>query len=117
MQVSVDAAYDSFVRTVARNRNVSLSAVRDGFGQGDMVDAGPAVAEGMADRTARSKTCCSASALTIRPAAKPAPGLRGRTRETGARPSLNIRHQAELPTMRRAWRSFVAPGYRRTHRC
>ncbi len=35
---------------MARNRNVSLATVRDGFGQGDMVDAEPAVAEGMADR-------------------------------------------------------------------
>ncbi|ACL56984.1 S49 family peptidase [Methylobacterium nodulans] len=49
-QARVEAAYDMFVRAVARNRNVSLSAVRDGFGQGDMVDAAPAVAEGMADR-------------------------------------------------------------------
>jgi len=50
IQSSVDAAYDSFVRDVARNRNVSLAAVREGFGQGDMVDAAQAVAEGMADR-------------------------------------------------------------------
>lgn len=50
MQSRVDAAYDMFVRDVARNRNVSLAAVRDGFGQGDTVDAAPAVAEGMADR-------------------------------------------------------------------
>ncbi len=49
-QGRVDAAYDMFVRAVARNRNVSLATVRDGFGQGDMVDAEPAVAEGMADR-------------------------------------------------------------------
>lgn len=50
IQSSVDAAYDSFVRDVARNRNVSLAAVREGFGQGDMVDAVDAVAQGMADR-------------------------------------------------------------------
>jgi ClpP class serine protease len=50
IQASVDAAYDSFVRDVARNRNVSLATVREGFGQGDMVDAAQAVAEGMADR-------------------------------------------------------------------
>ncbi len=35
-----------FVRAVARNRNVSLATVRDGFGQGDMVDAEPAVGRG-----------------------------------------------------------------------
>lgn len=49
-QAKVDASYDQFVRAVARNRNVSLAAVREGFGRGDMVDAEPAVAEGMADR-------------------------------------------------------------------
>ena len=50
MQTKVDAAYDLFVRDVARNRNVSLATVREGFGRGDMVDAQQAVAEGMADR-------------------------------------------------------------------
>lgn len=50
IQTRIDAAYDMFVRAVARNRNVSLAAVREGFGRGDMVDAAPAVAEGMADR-------------------------------------------------------------------
>ncbi|MBN9065177.1 MAG: S49 family peptidase, partial [Rhizobiales bacterium] len=50
IQSKIDAAYDMFVRAVARNRNVNLAAVRDGFGEGDMVDAGPAVSMGMADR-------------------------------------------------------------------
>lgn len=50
MQARVDAAYDMFVRAVSRNRNVSLATVREGYGQGDMVDAGPAVEQGMADR-------------------------------------------------------------------
>ncbi|SHF02195.1 signal peptide peptidase SppA [Kaistia soli DSM 19436] len=50
MQARVDTAYEMFVRTVARNRGVALNSVRNGFGQGDMVDAEPAVAEGMADR-------------------------------------------------------------------
>lgn len=52
IQARVDAAYDRFVRTVARNRNVTVSAVRDGFGQGGMVDAAAALAEGMIDRIA-----------------------------------------------------------------
>jgi signal peptide peptidase SppA len=51
-QQEADAYYDDFVRAVARNRNVSLSAVRDGFGQGRMVRAEAAIAEGMADRIA-----------------------------------------------------------------
>ncbi|WP_065091630.1 S49 family peptidase [Rhizobium leucaenae] len=50
LQAKVDASYDMFVRDVARNRNVSLATVREGFGRGDMVDAQQAVAEGMADR-------------------------------------------------------------------
>lgn len=52
MQARVDASYERFVATVARNRRVAVSKVRDGFGQGDMVDAEAAVAEGMADRVA-----------------------------------------------------------------
>ena len=52
MQAKVDAAYNMFVRDVARNRNVSLATVREGFGRGDMVDAQQAVSEGMADRVA-----------------------------------------------------------------
>jgi signal peptide peptidase SppA len=51
-QQVVDSYYDDFVRAVARNRGVSLSAVRDGFGQGRMVRAEAAIAEGMADRIA-----------------------------------------------------------------
>ncbi|RAI44713.1 S49 family peptidase [Rhodoplanes roseus] len=50
IQARVDAAYGMFVKAVARNRGVSQAAVREGFGQGDMVLAEPAVAEGMADR-------------------------------------------------------------------
>lgn len=51
-QERVNAYYDQFVRAVARNRGASLSAVRDGFGQGRMVMAADAVAAGMADRIA-----------------------------------------------------------------
>lgn len=50
IQARIDAAYDMFLKAVARNRNVSMAAVRSGFGEGDMVDAEPAVAEGMIDR-------------------------------------------------------------------
>lgn len=49
MQARVDAAYEMFVKAVARNRNAPQARVRDGFGQGDMVDAGPSLAEGMID--------------------------------------------------------------------
>ncbi|MBB6011885.1 signal peptide peptidase SppA [Aquamicrobium lusatiense] len=51
-QQQADSYYDDFIRAVARNRGVTLSAVRDGFGQGRMVRAEAAVAQGMADRIA-----------------------------------------------------------------
>ncbi len=51
-QLVINSYYDDFVRAVARNRGASLSAVRDGFGQGRMLRAEAAVAEGMADRIA-----------------------------------------------------------------
>ncbi|KFC73205.1 Signal peptide peptidase SppA, 36K type [Bosea sp. LC85] len=50
MQSRVNASYDSFVGDVARNRGVAVSRVREGFGQGELVDASRAVSEGMADR-------------------------------------------------------------------
>lgn len=52
MQARIDSAYDMFVRDVARNRGKTLDAVRNGFGEGDMVDAAAAVKEGMADKVA-----------------------------------------------------------------
>lgn len=51
-QERVDAYHDQFIRAVARNRGVSLSAVREGFGKGRMVMAHAAIAAGMADRIA-----------------------------------------------------------------
>lgn len=50
LQAGVDDYYDKFVRAVARGRKTTLSAVRDGFGEGGMVRAEQAVKEGMADR-------------------------------------------------------------------
>lgn len=50
IQDSVNAAYDAFVESVARNRGVKVSAVRNGFGEGRMVSASQAVEMGMADR-------------------------------------------------------------------
>ena len=46
----VDDYYDQFVKAVAQGRDVSMKAVRDGFGKGGMVRAEQAVKEGMADR-------------------------------------------------------------------
>lgn len=51
-QSRVDHYYDAFVRRVAANRNVSLAAVREGFGQGRTVTAEAAIGEKMADSIA-----------------------------------------------------------------
>lgn len=50
IQQRVDEYYGMFVSAVARNRGVSRSAVRGGYGEGRMVGAKEAVASGMADR-------------------------------------------------------------------
>lgn len=49
---SVNEAHDDFVRAVAAGRGVSLTKVREDFGQGRVVSAQRAVAVGMADRVA-----------------------------------------------------------------
>ncbi|GEP12263.1 S49 family peptidase [Methylobacterium gnaphalii] len=50
IRARVAKSYDAFASAVARNRGVAVSAVKNGFGQGDMVDAASAVSDGMADR-------------------------------------------------------------------
>ncbi len=52
MQAVVDTFYNMFVEDVARGRATSISAVRNGFGEGRMLTAQEAVREGMADRVA-----------------------------------------------------------------
>jgi capsid assembly protease len=49
-QASVDESYAQFVQAVARARNVSESAVRDGMGEGRYLDARPALGVGLADK-------------------------------------------------------------------
>lgn len=50
LQRRVDQAGETFVKAVARYRNVTAKAVMDRFGQGRMFDAAEAVERGMADR-------------------------------------------------------------------
>ncbi len=50
LQGIVDGAYDMFVKSVARSRGVSVSAVRNGYGEGRLVSAKTALEMGMADR-------------------------------------------------------------------
>lgn len=73
IQARVDAAYDMFVQAVGRNRGVSAAAVIGGFGQGDTVDAMPAVELGMADRVATLEETLNrfgASQFAPRPASR-----------------------------------------------
>jgi signal peptide peptidase SppA len=50
IQFSVDEAYKLFTRDVARNRGVNVAEVRNGFGEGRVVGAEPALKMGMVDR-------------------------------------------------------------------
>lgn len=50
LQERIDAFYGMFVADVAAGRGVSDEAVRAGFGEGRMLTAGAALAEGMVDR-------------------------------------------------------------------
>lgn len=52
IQADVDAYYQAFVNQVARHRGVAPNVVRSGFGEGRVLVARTAVAEGMADRVA-----------------------------------------------------------------
>ena len=49
MQSRVDDYYNSFVKAVAKGRGISVSAVRDGMGQGRVLGADAALAEKMVD--------------------------------------------------------------------
>lgn len=77
MQDSVEKYYGAFTGAVARHRGTKPAAVREGFGQGRMLHAEDAVAEGLADRVATfdeviadlrkrmSRKSGSAGALTV----------------------------------------------------
>jgi len=52
LQEKVNQYYDMFVSAVARGRNTTVDTVRGGFGQGRMLNAKAALAEGMVDRVA-----------------------------------------------------------------
>lgn len=81
VQARVDAYYDTFVRSVARNRGVEVATVRNGFGQGRVLSAQAAKAEGMVDGVASLNEVLAIMAQRIRQgkAAKTSP-----VREIGA---------------------------------
>jgi signal peptide peptidase SppA len=60
MQASVDEFYTSFVKAVAKGRNVSVDAVRNGMGQGRMLAAKDALAEKMVDQVGTFEDCVAA---------------------------------------------------------
>jgi signal peptide peptidase SppA len=50
LQTRVKESYDAFVEAVARNRNVKVDDVRNGYGEGRLISAQQALRIGMADR-------------------------------------------------------------------
>jgi len=52
LQAEVNRYYEMFVADVAKGRDVSVGTVKNGFGEGRLVGAKEAVAQGMADRVA-----------------------------------------------------------------
>lgn len=72
MQARIDEAYDMFVRDVAKGRGVPESAVRNGYGEGDIVTAKQAKALGMVDGIYTLEQAIT-KAQTIRPAQSSGP--------------------------------------------
>lgn len=86
IQARVDDAYRMFVHDVARGRGVPVDTVRDGFGQGRVVVAKDALAEGMVDGIA---TLDEVVARAARP--QPAAASAAETASfSEARPGLTI---------------------------
>ncbi len=50
LQADVDAYYDMFIDSVAKGRGIASKTVREGYGQGRVLNAKDAKAEGMVDR-------------------------------------------------------------------
>lgn len=75
LQDMVDQHYSMFVSAVAKGRGVAVSQVRGGYGQGRLVLAKQAVAEGMADRIDTldgTERRIAAGRVQSRPAGQPA---------------------------------------------
>lgn len=68
MQQNVDELAASFVRAVARGRNVSLSQVNDRFGQGMMFNADELIERGMADTIATFAETLERFGVQVNPA-------------------------------------------------
>lgn len=68
MQQRVDQLAESFVRAVARGRNVSLSQVNERFGQGLMFNAPDLLERGMVDRVAPMAETLQRFGIEVNPA-------------------------------------------------
>lgn len=90
LQDKVDAYYGMFVEAVARNRNVSAKRVREGFGEGRVVMAESAVAEGMADRVGTLEDALARFGVEVRPQRRTSGGSRRRKSRDQARRNLEI---------------------------
>lgn len=66
IQERVDAAYAAFVDDVARGRKTTAKAVREGFGEGRVVEARRALSLGMVDRVATLDAVVAALAANRR---------------------------------------------------
>jgi len=69
LQARVDEYYGMFVKAVAHNRGVTENAVRNGFGEGRVVGARQAKAEGMVDRIATLDETLARLGVSSAPAA------------------------------------------------
>ena len=71
MQSRVDDYYASFTKAVARGRGVPIAQVRDGMGQGRVLGADAAQAQGMVDGVATFDELVRKMRSKAKPAAKP----------------------------------------------
>lgn len=109
MQSRVNEYYEHFVAAVAKHRRVTESTVRNGMGQGRLLDAQAAKAEGMVDgvatldevaRRLAQRICQGEPARSSTRAAQ----VQGRQRISDApirRPSSGLRRPGGLATVRR----------------
>ena len=90
IQARVDALAQIFVETVARNRNVPVAKVLDGFGKGDVLIGGAAINAGMADALGTFESTLSALIAPTDPLASlglPTAALRSPVKEENAMPT------------------------------
>jgi signal peptide peptidase SppA len=104
MQARVDGYYRAFVAAIAKNRNVPESAVRNGMGQGRLLDAERAKHENMVDSIATLDDVASKLARRVGQSAKVRasfPSARLRATQHVFEASSHRSSRVEAPTTRR----------------